>query len=94
MRTLEIEIRNPSGIHLRPAGTFVKGAAAYRSAITLENVTRGGKAVNAKDALAVLSHGKAARGDLVRIVADGEDEDLAIEGLRELIESGLGESLE
>lgn len=94
MRTLEIEVRNPSGIHLRPAGTLVKGAAAYRSAITLENVSRGGKAVNAKDALAVLSYGKAARGDMVRIVAEGEDEDVAIEGLRELIESGLGESLE
>jgi phosphotransferase system HPr-like phosphotransfer protein len=50
--------------------------------------------VNAKDALAVLSYGKAARGDVVRIVADGEDEDVAIEGLRELIESGLGETLE
>jgi phosphocarrier protein HPr len=94
MRSLEIEIRNPSGIHLRPAGTFVKGAAAYRSAITLENVTRAGKAVNAKDALAVLSYGKAARGDTVRIVADGEDEDAAIEGLQALIESGLGETLE
>jgi len=94
MRTLEIEIRNPSGIHLRPAGTFVKGAAAYRSAITLENLTRGGRAVNAKDALAVLSHGKAAKGDTVRIVAEGEDEEAAIAGLQVLIESGLGETLE
>lgn len=93
MRSLEIEIRNPSGIHLRPAGTFVKGAAAYRSAITLENLTRGGKVVNAKDALAVLSHGKAAKGDLVRIVAEGEDEEAAIDGLRSLVESGLGEAL-
>jgi phosphotransferase system HPr (HPr) family protein len=93
MRSLEIEVRNPSGIHLRPAATFVKGAAAYRSAITLQNLTRGGKVVNAKDALAVLSHGKAARGDTVRIVADGEDEEAAIDGLRALVESGLGEAL-
>lgn len=94
MKSLEIEIRNPSGIHLRPAGTFVKGAAAYRSAITIENLSRGGKVVNAKDALAVLSHGKAAKGDMVRIVADGEDEEAAIEGLRALVESGLGETIE
>jgi len=94
MRTLEIEIRNPSGIHLRPAGVFVKGAAAYRSTITIENLTRAGKAVNAKDALAVLSHGKAAKGDTVRIVAEGEDEEAAIDGLRALIEGGLGETLE
>jgi phosphotransferase system HPr (HPr) family protein len=94
MKSLEIEIRNPSGIHLRPAGTFVKGAAAYRSAITIENLSRGGKAVNAKDALAVLSHGKAAKGDMVRIVANGEDEEAAIDGLRALVESGLGETIE
>jgi PTS hybrid protein len=94
MRTLEIEIRNPSGIHLRPAATFVRGAGAYRAAITLENLTRGGRPVNAKDALAVLTHGKAARGDVVRITADGTDEDAAIDGLRALIEGGLGESLE
>lgn len=94
MRTLEITIRNPSGIHLRPAATFVRGAAAFRAGITLENVTRGGRIVNAKDALAVLAHGKAVRGDTVRIVADGEDEEAAIESLRQLIESGLGEALE
>jgi phosphocarrier protein len=94
MRTLEITIRNPSGIHLRPAATFVRGAAAYRAAITLENLTRAGRIVNAKDALAVLAHGKAARGDTVRIVADGDDEEAAIDALRELIESGLGEALE
>lgn len=93
MKSLEIEIRNPSGIHLRPAGTFVKGAAAYRSAITLENLSRGGRVVNAKDALAVLSHGKAAKGDTVRIVAEGDDEEAAIEGLRALVESGLGETI-
>jgi phosphotransferase system HPr-like phosphotransfer protein len=33
------------------------------------------------------------KGDLVRITTDGEDEDAAIDGLRELIESGLGETI-
>jgi phosphocarrier protein HPr len=94
MRTLDIEIRNPTGIHLRPASTLVRAAARYRCTVTLENLTSAGPAVNAKDALAVLSRGKAVKGDLVRITTDGEDEDAAMDGLRVLIESGLGETLE
>jgi phosphotransferase system HPr (HPr) family protein len=93
MRTLEIEIRNPTGIHLRPASTLVRAASKYACVVTLENLTSAGPAVNAKDALAVLSRGKAVKGDLVRITTDGEDEDAAIDGLRELIESGLGETI-
>jgi phosphotransferase system HPr (HPr) family protein len=93
MRTLEIEIRNPTGIHLRPASTLVRAASKYACAVTLENLTSAGPAVNAKDALAVLSRGKAVKGDMVRITTDGEDEDAAIDGLRELIESGLGEAI-
>ena len=94
MRMLEIAIRNPTGIHLRPASTLVRAAAGYRCTVTLQNLTSAGPDVNAKDALAVLSRGKAVKGDLVRITTDGEDEDAAIDGLRDLIESGLGETLE
>jgi len=93
MRTLEIVIRNPSGIHLRPAAVLVKAAAGYAAAITLENLSRPGRAVDAKVALQVLAHGKASRGDTVRITAEGADEEAAIEGLRALIEEGLGEQL-
>jgi phosphotransferase system HPr (HPr) family protein len=93
VRTVDIEIRNPSGIHLRPASTLVRAAAGYRCAVTLQNLTSDGSVVNAKDALAVLSRGKAVKGDLVRIATDGEDEDAAIEGLRDLIASGLGETI-
>ena len=93
MRTVDIEIRNPTGIHLRPASTLVRAAARYRCAVTLQNLSSAGPVVNAKDALAVLSRGKAVKGDLVRITSDGEDEDAAIDGLRDLIESGLGEAL-
>jgi phosphotransferase system HPr (HPr) family protein len=93
MRTLDIEIRNPTGIHLRPASTLVRAAARYTCSVTLENLTSAGPPVNAKDALAVLSRGKAVKGDMVRITTDGDDEDAAIDGLRELIESGLGETI-
>ncbi len=93
MRTVDVEIRNPTGIHLRPASTLVRAAAGYRCAVTLQNVTSAGQAVNAKDALAVLSRGKAVKGDVVRITTDGEDEDAAIDGLQALIEGGLGETL-
>ncbi len=93
MRADEIEVRNPSGIHARPAALFVKTAARFTSAITVQNVTKGKAPVNAKSIMAVMQSG-AARGHVVRLAADGPDEDQAIAALHDLIASGLGEELE
>lgn len=92
MRAVEIEIRNPSGLHARPAAVFVKVAAGFRSTVTVENLTRATPPLNAKSILSFLSGG-IARGHLVRVTADGEDEEQAIDTLRDLIASGLGEEL-
>jgi phosphotransferase system HPr (HPr) family protein len=93
MRAVEIEIRNPSGLHARPAATFVKAAAAFRSTVTVENLTREAPPVNAKSILSFLGGG-IGNGNLVRVTAQGEDEDQAIEALRDLIASGLGEAID
>ena len=93
MQTAELVIRNPTGLHARPASTFVKTASGFRSQITLENVTRGTKPANAKSILTVLASG-VSKGHTVRLSAEGEDEQAAIEALRELVESGIGEPLE
>ena len=84
-------VRHPPAARRRPSSRRRRPTAPRSRSRTS---TRGGPAVNAKDALAVLSRGKAAKGDTVRIVAEGEDEEAAIAALRELIESGLGETLE
>jgi phosphotransferase system HPr (HPr) family protein len=90
MQTAEVDVRNASGLHARPAATFVKAAATFRSQVRIENVTRGSSAVNAKSLLAVLGSG-VERGHRIRISADGEDEEAAMEALRALAESGFGE---
>jgi phosphotransferase system HPr (HPr) family protein len=92
MRTIDQTIRNPSGLHARPAAMFVKTAAGFASRITLENLDRGTAPVDAKSIIAVMSSG-VARGHRVRVTAEGPDEDTAIETLDAFIASGLGETL-
>jgi phosphotransferase system HPr (HPr) family protein len=93
MRSVDIEIRNPSGLHARPAAVFVKAAAGYRSTVTVENLDRGTPPVNAKSIISFLGGG-IAKGHTVRIAADGEDEEAAVAALQELVAGGLGEALE
>jgi phosphotransferase system HPr (HPr) family protein len=93
VKSLAIEVRNSSGLHARPAALFVRTAAGYRSAIRVGNTTRTGEPVDAKSILGVLGLG-VSKGHVLELIADGEDEGEAINGLRDLIESGIGESLE
>ena len=93
MRADEVEVRNASGLHARPAALFVKASARFTSTVTVQNVTTRAAPANAKSILAVMGSG-AARGHTVRITADGPDEDQAIAFLHDLVASGLGEDLE
>ena len=93
MEELELRVVNRTGLHARPAALFVRTAGGYRSAIHVENVTRGQAPVDAKRMLAVLGLG-VEQGHTVRIRAEGDDEAAAIVGLRELIASGFGEPID
>ena len=77
----EIEITNKTGLHARPAAEFVKEAAKFASAVTIEFK---GKKLNAKSILHVLSAGISA-GSTIALTTDGEDEAAALETLAELI---------
>jgi len=92
MRTTDQTIRNPSGLHARPAAMFVRTAAGFRSRLTLENLDRASPPVDAKSIIAVMSSG-VSTGHTVRVTAEGEDEDAAIEALGAFIASGLGETI-
>ena len=92
MRTTEQTIRNPSGLHARPAAMFVKTAAGFGSKITLENLDRGSAPADAKSIIAVMSSG-VSKGHRVRVTAEGADEDAAIDTLTEFIASGMGEAI-
>ena len=87
MRSCKVQVKNPTGLHLRPAGTLCKEALKYKSMVTFN--FNGGTA-NAKSVLSVL--GACVKcGDEIELVCEGEDEEKALETLTSFIESGLGE---
>ncbi len=91
MQVTELEVANLSGLHARPAATFVKKAASFRSDIRVENLTRATRPANAKSLLGVLGCG-VERGHRIRVSAEGEDEIAAIEAIRVLAAGGFGEA--
>lgn len=94
MPRAELSIRNPSGLHARPAATFVKAAAAYACDIRVTNLTReAGRTASAKSVLGVMGLG-ISRGHTIRLEAEGDDADAAIRELSVLVGAGLGESLD
>jgi PTS hybrid protein len=92
MASIELEIRNPSGLHARPAVTFVRAAAGSRSTIRVANLSRAGAEADARSILGVLGLGVGA-GDRIRVTAEGEDAEATLAALAALVEGGLGESL-
>ena len=82
-----VTIENGVGLHARPATFFIQKANSFKSSIWVEKDDR---RVNAKSLLGVLSMG-IVKGTVVTIIADGEEEAVAVEGLIELISNGLND---
>lgn len=80
-------ISNTSGLHARPATFFIQKANSYKCSIWVEKDDR---RVNAKSLLGVLSLG-ITKGMSITLIADGQDEGLALEGLESLINTGFAE---
>ena len=83
----EVTITNNIGLHARPATFFIQKANSFKSSIWIEKDDR---KVNAKSLLGVLSLG-IAKGMTVTLIADGQDEGQAIDGLVELVQTGFAE---
>lgn len=90
MQMVELVVRAKVGLHARPAALFVKTAAAFKSDVTIRNVTSPRGPVNAKSILSVLTLG-VEQNHAIEVGAEGEDEAGAIDALRQLIESNFGE---
>ena len=84
-----VTIVNSMGLHARPATFFVQNAHKFKSSIWVES---GERKVNAKSLLGVLSLG-IAKGMTISLIADGYDEEEALEELSKLIDSGIGEQI-
>ena len=87
MISRSITISNSVGLHARPATFFVQKANSFKSSIWVEKEDC---RVNAKSLLGVLSLG-ISKGTEIKLIADGVDENNAIDGLAELIDGGFGE---
>ena len=87
MVSQKVVIKNPTGLHLRPAGILCKEAMRFNSLITF---TFRDSTANAKSVLSVL--GACVKcGDEIEFVCEGEDEQEALDTLIRAVESGLGE---
>lgn len=87
MISQKVTIKNPTGLHLRPAGVLCNEAMKYKSLITF---TYDGGTANAKSVLSVL--GACIKcGDEIELVCEGVDEREALDELLRVIQNGLGE---
>ena len=78
-KTLACIVSDPVGLYATPATDLVEVVKTFNSDITL---TYSGKTVNLKSMMGVLSLGIPTKAKIV-ITADGEDEERAIETIRE-----------
>ena len=85
----DVMVQNQVGLHARPATFFIQKANEFKSSIWIETEER---RVNAKSLLGILSLGIVG-GTAIRVIADGADEEAAVNGLVELVESGFNESV-
>ena len=68
----KVTVKNPTGLHLRPAGTLCKQAMQFKSSITFHYGD--GNTANAKSVLSVL--GACVKcGDEIEMFCEGEDEE-------------------
>ena len=81
----DVVIQNQVGLHARPATFFIQKANEFKSSIWVEKEER---KVNAKSLLGVLSLGIVG-GTSIKIIADGSDVMVALDGLVALVESGF-----
>ena len=87
MYVKDVTVQNQVGLHARPATFFIQKANEFKSSIWIEMEER---RVNAKSLLGVLSLGIVGVTD-IKIIADGVDEQNAVDALVRLVDSGFAE---
>jgi len=83
MVSKEVSVKNPTGLHARPATLLVKKASSFKSDVSVEY---NGKKANVKSLIGVLSLG-VTKGANITVIANGEDEEVACEEVAKLIET-------
>ena len=86
MKQFEFTIRDPLGIHDRPAGLLVKEAKAF--ADTTVTITKNGTTVKATQLMKLMGLG-VKQGDVVTVAAGGANEDAAIAAMSDFFQKNL-----
>lgn len=89
MPSRTVTLRNPTGLHARPAKVFAQAAARTGLAV---KVSKDGNEVNAKSVLSVLTL-DCHHGDEITISVEGEGAEDALAQLVALVEGGIGEEI-
>jgi phosphocarrier protein len=75
-----VTIQNRAGIHARPSALLVQTAKDFQSNIYLE---KGNDRINGKSIMGILTLG-ASYGTEIKVIAEGEDEQAALEAMVKL----------
>lgn len=87
MVSKKVIVKNPTGLHLRPAGVLCNEAVKYKSRVYFKY---GDDEANAKSVLSVL--GACIRcGTEIEFECEGADEEEALAAVVAAVENGLGE---
>ena len=83
----ELTIVNKLGLHARAAAKFVSCASSFASSI---QVAKDGQSVDGKSIMSVMMLA-AAKGAVLSLTIEGDDEEQALEALTELVNDYFGE---
>jgi phosphocarrier protein HPr len=86
MKTVELEVLNPEGLHARPAGVLAKKVAEFQSTVEIQ---ARGQTKSARSLMAIMSLGVKG-GERVTISATGADEDAVVEAIGQLFKTQFG----
>lgn len=80
---MQFTLKNPTGLHARPAGLIVSETKKYKSEI---HFIKDGESFNAKSIMSLMSM-EAQFGDSFDIICKGEDQEEALQGILLALES-------
>jgi phosphotransferase system enzyme I (PtsI) len=89
-RTLDLRLRNASGLHIRPASMIVLALTPLDATVTIANLRTGSgpRLANSPTKLLTLA---AQKGDVLRVTAAGTDAQAALDLIRGMVAGGFGE---
>ena len=86
MKEFTYTIKEPVGIHARPAGMLAKEAKSCQSTVTI--VDKNGKSVDATRLMALMGMG-VKQGETVTIKVEGDDEEAAAEAIQKFLSENV-----